>query len=303
MTNILDLDTTDTINKYEYIFNVNYPTDAIYKLIELIGTMSSQPKKIYIDYIEYYTTDFLIKYLNKHLMLTCQYSTNRDIATIILYNKDKSITYLKLKFSTIDDPFILFVKNDYSDNLPKEMDLGGGEFLINLSHRICRFIGYTQVRLDDDSYLTKADPPMKLWLYLRLTKGYGWYEKFGYEPINNIIEVKELIEKYGSIKLSDIKIELEKVIQEKNKLSHRLVNHSSSIIQIINNANIDATIKSYVSNKNINTSSIFLSMLNDSVFNKSPLTGINFIWYDLYINAYIKQLQHINRNISYVKII
>jgi hypothetical protein len=262
----IDLDRYRSISELGIDINAKYLRDAIYQLIKLIQGQTIRVGTIYRDTgdVQQYRTQ--IKYLNNYLTFSFEFDHLYQFLHILLYSKDQTKTYLKICLAINDDPLIQYVENDHSGYIPTYIDdkikLKGGEYLINLTHCLLSFIGFSRIRLDDNSQLISIDETgvenrTKLWLYLLMTKGNSWYAKFGYEPCNiSLHELQIRINEIKLIKLSEIILRLKPIVdfEYKSDLNQALVSAANEIVNLIkDHSNINSNTLCDHSHINSNT--------------------------------------------------
>lgn len=253
--NILDLDKLKSINDY-YKINTTNKFHTIYVLGNLIREFGTK--------INQTTYTLYVRYLGHNIPLTFIFDAHSqfiDIKYEIFELKDtKCGLYICLAYN--DDPIIKWIESH--PGVPTYLSTGRGEYLMNFAHCFLHFIGFTRVRLDDDSYLTISTTiKLKLWLYLLLLTGRSWYSKFGYVPTTPLLEYQLLISDIKSIKLNEI-----------------------SIVE-----NSTQTLEEYIKSHSIEESAILLNTIFQSTFK-------SFFWYEIYDKLLIANICQVNDTID-----
>lgn len=312
--NELNLDVSNTVKELDPLFTTNSIHSTIYRLIELIKKYGK-----YIGIVSRDTGDILqyilnIKYLGITLPLVFEFDFIQQYINICFYNGDQTKTYLKLFLSINDDPIIKYVENDKSGTVPSYSNntilLKPGEYLVNFSHCFFNYLGFSRVRLDDDSVLIMYDNEgaeirIKLWLYLLLTKGKSWYAKFGYEPCNSS-DYSMKINDVRNINLVSVRDHLKNILLRTNfnDLDEMLTNAIKELFTILENCN--GTLEDYVKNNDIIKAGILLNKLYQSIYSKKfyimneddSETMITFDWFNKFHDLFHINACQINNNIS-----
>ena len=261
--NILDIDKLKSINDYISI-NTTNKFQTIYLLIRLIQSYGTQINKT--------TYKLCVRYLDRVIPLiyvfddTCQFidiKYETQLSTEIKCN-------LHIYLSYNDDPIIRWIESNSS--VPTYLDIGRGEYLMNFAHCFLNFIGFSRVRLDDDSYLPlqQTNTKLKLWLYLLLTNGRSWYAKFGYVPSNTSALEYQLL-------ISDLKsIRLDKII---SRLRQREI--KSELDTIIGDS--VQTLEEYTKSHSLEECAVMFNTMFQSTFK-------TFFWYDIYYKLFLANI-------------
>lgn len=135
------------------------------------------------------------KYLDQTQLLTFYCFVTHTRIVYKLPATNGCVIHLSIVVCDKDNPHISWIRGGKSVPTPS---MKPGIYLMNLAHRLLSFLGYTSAELDDDSYIDFGNDVMALlWLYLLLTRGTGWYYKFGYHPVHTEEEIqpyKEIVQ-------------------------------------------------------------------------------------------------------------
>ncbi len=315
---IIDLDKYDSTVIKEFNINVKYLPETVLKLISIIKHLG-QYLGIYYDKDigEIFQYELSMKYLNIIIPIICEFNNMQQYLTILLYNNDRSKIYLKLYFSTCDEPILKYIENDRTGVVPSYRDdkinLTCGAYLVHFVHCLVSFIGFSRMRLDDDSHLVikganGLDIRAKLWLYLLITRGRSWYTKFGYEPSNVTLDVYIMcIADMRNIKLDDVSKTLTRIKTAKNAhlLESTLVATTLFLIDLIGNST--GTLYEYTQTHSLEQFAYLTNNLTQSVFskkyqitNEENMTNnwIIFPWYETYTQLLMANVLQVNNNIN-----
>jgi len=249
------------------------------QLIQIIQHFGIHIGGIYRDDIEVTQYLFNVQYLKQTLDIIFEFDSFKQYVGIIFYNniKTQEKKYLEIVIALNDIPYLKYIENDKSPIIPIYSDsnikLGGGEYLMNLTHKLLHFIGFTNCRLDDDSHLKLGYQfRAKLWLYLLIKNGKSWYHKFGYLPSTvSVAEYNLLIEDMRKLKLSTIQEHIKRV-RECPKLEFyypNLVASANNLYNLLISYPSIETVYDFIMSQDINISSQFLNELTQSVYGRS----------------------------------
>lgn len=312
---LLDLDKYRSINELNIQIDTRHQQDTINKLINIVKTHGTNRGIIYHDTGDVQQYCLQIKYLNMIFEFAFEFDVLAQYILIVLYNNlDVSKIYLKLRLAINDDPIIQYIENDHSGFINgysnNNIKLKPGECIINLVHCLLNFIGYSRVRLDDNSQLVRvnnnnlgSEQRTKLWLYLLLTKGKSWYSKFGYEPHSaNQQEIQLKINDIKAIKIDQI-VSIIKSINMINNLEHineTLLSVSDNVYKLIGHIH-NQTLGEYINECSLENFTILTNNLTQSVFSKKYIIAqseVSFFWFDLFQQLFVLNVMQINNNIS-----
>jgi hypothetical protein len=328
-TNILDLDLFKSITHLGVVFDIKYTSATIHRLIEMIKHYGKYVGVSYRDVGHVLQYSLKTKYLKNILNAMFEFDMTQQYIIIVYYNDDQTKTYLKLFLSVNDEPTIKYIENDRSGFVPcytdDKINLKPGEYLMHMAHCLLSYIGFTRIRLDDDSYLITKNTNgneirTKLWLYYLLKNGKSWYSKFGYAPGNcSILEYNLLITDVKILKLKEISACLRQILSANNKkyLDNSLVEISEKIILIIGQS--DHTLYDYTICHSLEEFTNLTNNLTQSIYSKNVTLEIkkemndsdlssedcdyeyytlNFPWYHLIRKLLIANITQINNDIK-----
>lgn len=325
MSNILDLDIFKSIKHLDITIDIKFIDSLIWKLVKMVKKFGKYNGIIYCDTGTIIQYVLPIKYLKNTLEIKLEYDNNYQFINIIYYNQDQTKNYLKLFLSIKDEPTIKYIENDHSSYLPFYVDdkvtLKPGGYLMNFAHRLFSYIGFTRVRLDDDSCLiTKNENgdeiKTKLWLYYSLKNGKSWYAKFGYCSAScNIIEYNMIIKDVRNIKLNDISSCLKKLLDAPNRryLDSSLVMTSDILLNLIDKTT--ETLYEYTLNHTLEDFTTLTNNLTQSMYSKNVSIEIesendkhnstniecytlSFPWFHIIKKLFIANAMQVNNNIG-----
>jgi len=315
---IIDLDKYDSGVIKEFNINVKYLPEIVLKLISVIKHLG-QYIGIYHDKDigEIFQYKLSMKYLNITMPIICEFNDMQQHLTILLYNNDRSKIYLKLYLSACDEPILKYIENDRTGVVPSYEDdritLTCGAYLVHFVHCLVSFIGFSRMRLDDDSHLVikgtnGLDIRTKLWLYLLMTKGRSWYTKFGYEPSNVALDTYTMcVTDMRNIKLDNVSKTLTKIKNAKNThlLDPPLVSTVILLVDLIGNST--ETLYEYTQTHSMEQFAHLTNNLTQSVFSKKYQImdetsmidyWITFPWYEIYTQLLVANVLQVNNNIN-----
>ena len=299
---LLDLDVSKSISELGLHIRIDYLSSTILTLIDVVKICGKNLGIVYKDIGNIIQYQLSVKYLDHTLPIVFEYDFSYQYINIVYYNKDQTITYLKIFLSINDDPIIKYIHNDKSGAVPSYKELKPGGYLMNFAHCLLSYIGFTRIRLDDDSYLITKDLSgidirTKLWLYSLLTKGKSWYAKYGYVPSNtNMSELNMAIADVQNLKLDEISLCLQKILSINDK---NLINLSQSIIDLIGSS--QETLIEYTVNHTLHDFTILTNYLTQSIFERKITIDnehVDFYWYVKYKRLLVSNVMQVNNDIQ-----